>query len=322
VRYEAALAVARLGFAAPFPGVSNVTLRLSEMATLDRQPLALIVDTRVERESQIERLISSLGYRVEVAASVGDAIRQVDRGGDLRMVITTSLLPDRTVLELVDAVRRHPFGNRIPIFIHGPFDSSIQAATEQVRWVAPTVHLELPTTPSGWGAELESVVDQRVGRLQGLEPLTAAQRFDIRRQAIEAIGRLSGSPDRYHFYDLSQLGGATMAMRGIATGDLSKVAFGEPRLALLSASATGQSQTALVDLMLQESSSPTNIQATGEALLASIDRHGVLLSGDVIRRLGDAMDAATDEPRHQAITGVVRKIAGRYGFQLIEAGKD
>lgn len=322
VRYEATLAVARLAYPAPFPGVSNVTTRLSEMATLDRQPLALVVDTRVERESQIERLISSLGYRVEVAASVGDAIRQIDQGGDLRMVITTSLLPDRTVLELVDEVRRHPFGRRIPIFIHGPFDSSIQAATEQTRWVTPVVHLELPTTASGWGAELESVVDQRAGRLQGLEPLTAAQRFDIRRQAIEAIGRLSGSPDRYPFYDFSRLDGASLATQAIAASDLSKVAFGEPRLALLSASATGQSQTTLVDLMLRASSTSANVQATGEALLASLDRHGVLLSGDVIGRLGESMDAAADGPRRDAITGVVRKIASRYGFQLIEAGKD
>jgi len=321
VRYEAALAILRLDFQSPFPGVSVVTDRLNEMASLSREPIAIIVDTRTEREAQIERLISSMGYRIEVASSVAQAVRQVDRGGDVRLVISTSLLPDRTVLELVDGVRRHPFGLRIPIVIHGPDDSSTEAATEQLRWAAPVVHAELPASTSGWGLILEPILSQPIGRLQGFDPLSPAQRFDFRRRAILAIAQLMGSPDIYHFYGLDRLMSAPVGGLGDSDPEVNKVAFGNPRLALLSASASGQSQAMLVDWMLQESTDPADWQSAAAALRASIDRHGLLMGGDVIKRLGHKKDLMGEGPQKTAVAGIVELIANRLGFIVVEAGE-
>jgi len=319
VRYEAALAILRLDYQSPFPGASTVTDRLNEMASLSRDPIALIVDTRVERESQIERVIASLGYRVEVASSVAEAIRQVDRGGDLRLVITTSILPDRSVLELVDGVRRHPFGQRIPIFIHGPYDSSIQIAVDDLRWNAPVAHIELPNSAAGWGVILEPAVGLPIGRLQGFDPLSPSQRYDFRRRAIIAIGTLTGSPEIYDFYGLERLLTASIG-GGEATGpEVAKVAFGDPRLALLSASANGQSQAALVEMMLRQSAKPADYQAAASALRVSIQRHGVVMSGDVVRRLGVAAASMPAGPHQQAVAEIVELIANRFGFIVVGA---
>lgn len=319
VRYEAALAILRLEYPSPFPGVSTVTDRLNEMASLSRDPVALIVDTRVERESQIERLIASLGYRVEVASSVAEAIRQVDRGGDLRLVITTSILPDRSVLELVDGVRRHPMGQRVPIFIHGPYDSSIQIAVDDLRWNAPVVHIELPNSAAGWGVILEPSVTLPIGRLQGFDPLSAAQRYDFRRRAIVAIGMLTGSPEIYDFYGLDRLLTASIGSGDVAAPEVAKVAFGDPRLALLSASANGQSQATLVEMMLRQSAKEADYQAAASALRVSIQRHGVVMSGEVVRRLGVAAASMADGPHQKVVAQIVELIANRFGFIFVGA---
>lgn len=321
VRYEAALAIVRLDYQSAFPGASTVTDRLNEMAALSRDPVALIVDTRIERESQIERLIASLGYRVEVASSVAEAVRQVDRGGDLRLVITTSILPDRSALELVDAVRRHPFGLRIPIYIHGPYDSSIQIAVDEMRWAAPVAHIELPNSAAGWGVILEPAMSMPIGRLQGFDPLSAAQRYDFRRRAILGIGKLTGSPDIYDFYGLDRMLTASIGGGDMADPEVAKVAFGDPRLALLSASANAQSQAALVEMMLRQSSREAEIKAAADALRVSIERHGVVMSGDVVRRLGIASASMTKGPQQQAVADIVELIANRFGFVIVGAGE-
>lgn len=319
VRYEATLAILRLGYQSPFPGASTVTDRLNEMASLSRDPVALIVDTRIEREAQVERLIASLGYRVEVASSVAEAIRQVDRGGDLRMVITTSILPDRSVLELVDGVRRHPLGQRIPIFIHGPYDSSIQIAVEDLRWNAPVTHLELPNSAAGWGVILEPAMTLPIGRLQGFDPLSPAQRYDFRRRAIIAIGELTGSPEIYNFYGLDRILTASIASGNAADPEVAKVAFGNPRLALLSASANGQSQAALVEMMLRQSAKEADFQAAASALRVSVDRHGVVMPGEAVRQLGTAAASMDAGPRQQAAAEIVELIANRFGFIVVGA---
>lgn len=319
VRYEAALAILRLDYQSPFPGVSTVTDRLNEMASLSRDPIALIVDTRVERESQIERLIASLGYRVEVASTVAEAIRQVDRGGDLRLVITTSVLPDRSALELVDAVRRHPMGQDIPIFIHGPYDSSIQIAVDEMRWTAPVVHIELPNSAAGWGVILEPAMSPPIGRLKGFDPLSAAQRYDFRRRAILGIGKLTGSPDVYDFYGLDRMLTASIGAIGADTPDVAKVAFGDPRLALLSASASGQSQATLVEMMLRASTKDADYQAAAKALRVSIERHGVVMSGDAVRRLGAAAASLAKGPQQQVVAELAELIANRFGFVIVGA---
>ncbi len=322
VRYEAAAAISRLQYPESYAGSSTVLKTWIEMTELSREPVALIVETRGGVEAQIERLITSRGYRVEVASSVAEAVQILDEGGDIRMVITTTILPDRPVLELVDAIRRHPFGLRIPIFIHGPEDDSTYAATEQLRWDAPVIHVELPASVAGWGMVLEPVMNVPLGRLQGLEPLTTVQRFDFRRQAMSAIGHLASHPDVYHFYDFRLVATATLGVGPIETGEAGNVAFGDPRLALLSVAASEQSQAALVDLLLQTATAPDRYQAVSEALRHSLARNGILISAATLRRLEAAALHTTEGPQRRAIMEVIETISARVGVEPVEAGEE
>lgn len=321
VRYEAAAAIARLQYPTSYAGSSTVLKTWIEMTKLSREPVAVIVEPRAEVETQIERLIAARGYRVEVASSVAEAVEVLDQGGDLRMVISTTILPDRSILELVDVIRRHPFGLRIPIFIYGPEDDSTYAATEQARWEAPVVHVELPASVAGWGMVLEPILNLPLGKLQGLEPLTTVQRFDFRRQALHAIGHLSSHPDIYHFYDFRLVAAASLGTGSIEVGDAGNVAFGDPRLAVLSVAASGESQAALVDLLLQTAATPDRYQAVSEALRQSLARNGILVSGAVLRRLDAAVLQTVEGPQRRAIMDVIETISERVGVESAAEGE-
>ncbi len=101
------------------------------MSRLSRDPIVLLVETRNELEAQIERVLTSMGYRIEVAETAEQAVRLVDQGGDVRYVISTTVLPDRSSLELVDRIRRRPLGKDLPILLHGPEDRGVQQSGDR-----------------------------------------------------------------------------------------------------------------------------------------------------------------------------------------------
>lgn len=316
VRYEAALAIGRLGPTSPYVGSSNLVRRWHEMANLSRQPIVLLLETREEVEIQIERFIAALGYRIEVAASAAEAVRRLDEGGDIRFIITTSELPDRTVLELVDLIHRHPFGERIPIFIHGHDSDSKYLAIEENRGSAPVIAFEVPVTAVGWGNILEGVIDQPQGVLRGLQPLTAAQRFDFRRQAITALGQTGSGPagDASNVPDARAADGVDFTQTG--AGPAANVAFGEPQLALSSASASERAQRLLASRLLETGSPADLYEQVAAAIQASFGRHGVQLDSATIRRLGRDSESLGDGPQRVAIEQVIGIIAERFGVEL------
>lgn len=321
VRYEAAAAIGRLNYQRPYPGSSQVADCWLEMARLQRDPVFLLVETRPALEASIERAFSALGYRLEVATSVTEAVQLVSRGGDMRGIVSTSILADRSVLELVDAVRRQPWGRRIPILIHGPLDASVAAATDEPRWETPQRHIELPVSLPGWGAVLEGLVDIPAGRWKALPPLTGQQRSDYRRQAAEAMARVAASPRGRHVYDFTGLaagGGGQLQPAALSEAELQQVAFGDPRLALLSATPSRAAQSQLVDLLLRPGANDGQSKLASEALRESFRRHGVRIDSAELRRIAERLTATPVGPRREAIAAVVQTVAARYGLSPVE----
>ncbi len=309
VRYDAALAISRLQFDGPFRGSSAVLSRWIEMAGLTREPLVLAIETRVEAAGQIERALASLGYRVEVVSSVGDAIEAVDRGGDIRMLVATTVLPDRNAIELLDGVRRRPLGNRLPIFLHGPSDRAVVAAVEQARWETPTTHAEqLPVTISGWATILADAE-----RALPLPALTSIERLDFRREGVEVLGRVASDERMQLVFDIGRISGAKLEQTVARAPDVAErgnVAFGESLLAVLSVADSRESQSTLVDLLTQQTVTAERQEAIADALIASIRRAGLRLSNDDLTRLRER-DILGGDDRFQAVDRVLKVIAER-----------
>ncbi len=284
VRFSAANAIARLEYERPYTGCSDVLKRWLEMSQLTREPIILLVETRNEVTAQIERVLSSMGYRIEVVPTVQDAVQAVDRGGDIRCVVSTTILPDRSSLEMVDRIRRRPLGKDLPILLHGQEDKGVNQALTDRRWAAPVIHFEIPASSAGWTAILEPVEASRP-----ILPLSSVERIDFKQSAARALGRIASAPDRFAFYDLHQLEQSVGLDAGLVP-ESSTMAFGSAQLAVLSVTPTRQAQLTLGTAATQSGTAEKERQVAVDALMFSLERHGNLLTTQDIQKIDQGYD--------------------------------
>ncbi|MGB0599771.1 MAG: hypothetical protein ACPGLY_24065 [Rubripirellula sp.] len=171
VRYEAASVVASLAGQAPYAGSSMVRKTLAEMTSLGDQPTAILVETRPEVVIRVETILSKLGYATCVVQSVRELQRVIDRGGDIRLILSKIELSDLPPVEMVDLVRRTSRGRNLPILFYGPEDPALMWK----RWDAPTVVTKMPSSAAG----LYDVLDA-VRRNRRLPTLTVIDRQHYR----------------------------------------------------------------------------------------------------------------------------------------------
>ena len=310
VRFSAANAIARLEYQRAYTGCSDVLKRWLEMNQLTREPVILLVETRNEVSAQIERVLTSMGYRIEVVDTVQGAVQAVDRGGDLRCVVSTTILPDRSSLELVDRVRRRPLGKDLPILLHGPVDNGVNQALTDQRWQAPVVHFEIPASSAGW-----STILQPIEATRPIMPLSAVERIDFKQTAARALGRIASAPDQFAFYDLHQLE-QSVGMDAGFVPESSSMAFGSAQLAVLSVTPTRQAQLTLGTVAVRTGISDKERQVAVDALLFSMERHGNLLTSKDIQKIDQGYDSLLQSgqmPPDNPVESLLRSIYKRVG---------
>ena len=178
VRYEAAIAAAKLAAGTPYAGSSWVRRCLREMKSLGDSPAAILVETRPDVILRLETLLGQLGYETTVVHSVAALVRAVDRGGDLRLILSKTNLPDLAPLETIDYVRRLPHGRSLPMVFYGDEFVGIDSS----RWDAPTLLINEPTGPEAF-EELFGLINRR----QRLPPLSFVDRQRYRREATDLL---------------------------------------------------------------------------------------------------------------------------------------
>ncbi|QDV46544.1 hypothetical protein Enr13x_64530 [Stieleria neptunia] len=196
IRYEAASSLwqavsgSERGFA--FPGASYVRKTLAEMASLDSRPLVILLETRPVIALRQESILNQMGYAVERVTSAIDVERAIERGGDLRMVVSKIRIADAVPAELVDRVRRQPKGKRVPIVFYSDAETSekslrrTELETTSNRWVSddtPAVYLvPLPGSPAALSDVLFEVESKR-----RLPPLSIGDRARFRMTGAAAL---------------------------------------------------------------------------------------------------------------------------------------
>ncbi len=178
VRYESALAASRLAGDAPYTGSSDVKKTLGEMQSLGRAPLAILVETRPDVIVEQETLLRELGLDVEVVGTVAQLQRAVERGGDLRLILSKTELVDFAAIEMIDLVRRSNRGHNVPIVLFGAPIEGLQSE----RWSAPAVLVERPASTAAFATLMEEI-----DRMRRLPPLTAIDRQLYRHEATQLL---------------------------------------------------------------------------------------------------------------------------------------
>jgi hypothetical protein len=183
VRYEAALLAATIADGRPYPGSSRVRQTLAEMMRLKDRPTAIVVETRDALTLHYEALFAELGWDAVVVPDVATLRRQVDLGGDVRLILSKTQLSDFAPIELVDVVRRAPRGGSIPIVFYEDDGLLLDESTLGTkRWSAPVLSVKPPATP----AALDGLLDA-IGRRQRLPALSVLDRQRYRTLASSVL---------------------------------------------------------------------------------------------------------------------------------------
>jgi hypothetical protein len=178
VRYEAAAAIIRLAPPESFPGSSFFSRCVAEMSRLDQLPSAIVIETRSEVAMQQEIILAKMGYQTEVIGSVLDLERCIAKGGDLRLILSKTQLWDISPVEMIDRVRRTPYGQNVPIVFYGDAAVGINSS----RWNAISRLIDMPGTPAAY---TDLFLDLEL--VNRLPALTGIDRQAFRRQASDFL---------------------------------------------------------------------------------------------------------------------------------------
>lgn len=298
VRYEAASTIGSLVPDRPFASSSDVLDRWIEMSQLDEAPLALMVVNQPGTAFRLESHLEELGYRVLRYRSGEALVRAVDEGGDLQLIVAATEPPDMMAVELVDRVRRRPFGGSVPMLLVGPLSERLERIGD--RWPAPTVAISPPHNIATLATALRPMIDARP-----LPPLSAGERRGFALEGIEILSKLSGAePER--LYDLQRHEGALIEASR-------RSGFDAASLAVLSALGTPESQELLAGLAASSTGDLELRRRAADAFAASIARFGTRLSRQQVAAQYDRFNATADEASREVIGRILDAMEAHVG---------
>lgn len=298
VRYEAASTIGSLAPKRPYASSSVVLDRWIEMSRLDDAPLALMIMNQPETAQQMDSHLAELGYRVVRYSSARELVRGVDEGGDVQLIVAATEPPDMMAVEMVDRVRRRPFGGSAPMLLVGPLSERLETISD--RWAAPTVAITPPRTVRSLAATLYPMIEA-----EALPPLSPAERQGFALEGIAILSELSGEGTE-RLYDLPSHEGAL-----IDAGR--RAGFDAPSLAVLSALGTPESQELLASLAASSTRDIDLRQRAADAFVSSIERFGTRLSRRQVASQYDRFNATADEAGRAVIGRILDAMEARVG---------
>lgn len=298
VRYEAASTIASLAPDSPYAFSSDVLDRWIEMSQLGDAPLALLMVNQPQTADRLESQLEQLGYRVLRYRSGESLVRAVDEGGDLQLIVAATEPPDMMAVELVDRVRRRPFGGSVPMLLVGPLSERLERIGD--RWPAATVAMSPPYSLTTLATALRPMIDARP-----LPPLSPGERQGFAVEGIEILSKLSGAePER--LYDLQPHEGALIEASR-------RSGFDAASLAVLSALGTPESQELLAGLAANSTGDLDLRRRAADAFAASVERFGTRLSRHQVAAQYDRFNATADEASREVIGRILDAMEARVG---------
>ncbi|QDT70840.1 hypothetical protein MalM25_37960 [Planctomycetes bacterium MalM25] len=292
VRFAAVEAVLKINPRSPFPGSSRVADALLHFATATGDDAAVVAYPQLAKAGQAAGWLLGSGYTATPAHRGADLVRIATESPDtvLVMLDLSVSLPDAR--ETLFRLRRSPATALTPVALlaaDGRFGEAQRVAEEHGGEAAGVVASPRPHT-----AEATASLAERLGATLPADWPTAEQRLAQATAAREALAQLIEEGPA--FYGLDRR----------TEGVMSVVAMTQPTAAMptLVEIGTPESQLRLLDLASYEARPLDQRQAAAEAFGQSVERHGVLLTTDQIRRQYDRYNASAKAPAEtQAVLG-------------------
>ncbi|RMF44097.1 MAG: hypothetical protein D6753_03465 [Planctomycetota bacterium] len=268
VRYAVLEAVAGLDPAEPYAGVERAIETAIEATRLGAGPHVLVVGLHADLRQVAQQQLQMVGGAdVSVASTLQSAMLILDDQRPVEMVLVVDRVPDDSVSQLLQRIRRTRRGHAIPIAV-----LTDKLYPHEREWIAGAggVITGLLTRD----AENMREVFNRLLATLDTRPMEPADRLHFALIGERFLSRIASDRDRYRFYPLEQWQQDLLAVaRGVSD---------EARVQLYVGLPTAVAQQRLVETAGEGRAEESVRLAAARAFAQSVGRHGLLLSRDAV----------------------------------------
>ena len=238
-------------------------------------------------------------------------IVEVDKGGDLQLMVATHRPPDYATIEMIDRVRRRPLGGSAPLLIVNGWPAGYEQFSH--RWRAANVMLA--TAPEEVRRELtpgEAVMKMQIAlndlaRSAPVEPLTAGDREIYAIAGLTGLSRLIEDANVAEIYDWRG--------READLVDASRRSgSSEDSLRILSALGTPYSQDLLARLAANPVIALDTRKNAAKAFADSVSKSGTRISRRQVLQQYDKYNQSDDADMRAVLDTIIDAIEVRAGI--------
>lgn len=310
VRFEAASAISQLAPQHPYLGSGRVLDRWIEMSQLESAPKAILLINQPEVSMPASQWLSEKGFSVLKVRSVAELLREVDKGGDLQLVVSTTRPPDYSGIEMIDRLRGRPLGGSLPIVLVGPTFSGFEQLGQ--RWSALTLHFDPYSSDPELGAS-ESAIEaglnanwERILAGSSAPILGAAERSLYELEGVLSLSQLAEQEGSDAIYGWRQKEPALIEASR-------RSGFSDPSFKVLSSLGSHSSQDLLASLATTSAVDLATRQKAAEAFAVSVQRFGTRLSRRQVLDLYERYNVSSEDSAREVMGKVLDAMEARAG---------
>ncbi|MBI3468376.1 MAG: hypothetical protein HY000_35695 [Planctomycetes bacterium] len=302
IQFAAAEAVLNFRPQKPYPGTSLVVPILARALATEGAPKALLIDYDTTRGTAMSSLLREAGYEAQYASNAREGFTVAAESADFEMIFIEPNIQDPTISPALASFRNDPRTVGIPIFVLGELAQQTELSKFERRY--PRVRFFLRPTKL---ETLKLQLDPLLAELQS-RPLTTAERSEYARRAVAWLARVA----RGEIRGLDPRSAEPALVRV-----LDDEALGPDAIAAASLLPSAKAQTALAELVLNESAPMLLRLKAAQDIKQSSRQFGALLTSTTMADLLGLLDRTADPALHQAIAGVI----GGLNSRSVDAGQ-
>ncbi len=273
VRFAALEAIDAIDPDQPYAGVERAIETALEAVRLGASPHVLVVGLHADlRQVAQQQLQMVVGADVSVANTLQSALLVLDDQRPVEMVLVVDRVPDDSISQLLQRIRRSRRGHALPIGV-----LTDKLYPHEREWIARdngVITGLLTKNPEN----MRQVFNRLLATLD-TQPMEPADRLHFALVGEKFLGRIAADRDRYGFYPLEQWNEDLLAV--------ARNVGGETRVQLYVGVPTAVAQQRLVETAAEGQQEQQVRLAAAAAFADSIRRYGLLMSRDAVLQCYD-----------------------------------
>jgi len=317
IRFAATAAVMKLGPTAPYLGSSYVSDSLVWFAGSEGKRTAIIGCPKIADAMFLSGLLHSLGYTTKIATKSDDVLKEAVASPDVELVLIDWRLSSPIVPVFAQRMENDARTHEIPIAVISgneeilratPIEKPLPLMSKLERSISKTsLELSLAVVlPHPQDQEATRFIIERLRYLTGANEVPAEIRLEQAKQSLRWLTAIvRDQPEIYRVENLEMLAQYAAYSPVLA----------EEGLPLVAQIRSNSAQQMLVEIATLKNI-PFNVRETAAtAFEASVQKHGILIRGNQVKRLLDSLafqyELESPDPIDDALVRVIESRIAR-----------